>query len=107
MPAKKKRVYNKSTGRTYKKGSYDGDYNAKNSMRRSKQNQARRVMKAHLEKKYGKAKAASMMKNADVAHKKPLRSGGTNKISNLKLQSPSKNRGRAGEGGRKKGRKRR
>jgi len=43
----------------------------------------------------------------DVAHKKPLRSGGTNTVSNLKLQSPSKNRERAGEGARKKGRKKR
>lgn len=97
-----KRKFNKSTGRKYTGNSYDARFARKNSQNRSEQNKARRAMKAHLTKKYGASKAASMMKGKDVAHKKPLSKGGTNAISNLKLQSPSRNRGRKGEGGRKK-----
>lgn len=51
--------------------------------------QARRDM----EKKHGKA----AMKGKDVDHKKPIRSGGTNASSNLRLSSPSKNRGWKGK----------
>jgi hypothetical protein len=40
-----------------------------------------------------KAGKVSPNDNKDVAHKKPLRSGGTNSRSNLTVQSPSKNRG--------------
>ncbi len=60
-------------------------------------------MKKHLTEKHGAAKAESMMKGKDVAHKKALSSGGSNAVSNLKLVSRKKNRGRAGEGNRKRG----
>lgn len=42
-----------------------------------------------MEKKHG----AAALKGKDVHHVKPIRSGGSNAKSNLKLQSPSKNRG--------------
>lgn len=104
MPTKRK--YNKSTGRKYTGDSYDAKFARKNSKKRSEQNKARRAKLASLTKKHGAAKAKAMLKGKDVAHIKPLSKGGTNAPSNLKVQSPSKNRGRAGEGARKKGRKR-
>lgn len=108
MPTRKKakrKPYNKSTGRVYTGDSYDAKYSRKNSQNRSEQNKARRAKLASLTKKYGAAKAKAMMKGKDVAHVKPLRKGGTNSPSNLKLQSKSKNRGRAGEGNRRKGKR--
>lgn len=82
MPAKKR----------YKSGSRELAYRKSHSADRSKANQARRVMKAHLTEKYGAAKAESMMKGKDVNHKKPISKGGTNSISNLELSSKKKNR---------------
>lgn len=99
------RKYNKSTGRKYTGSSYDAKYGRRTSKTRSKRNQARRIMKKHLTKKHGAKKAESMMKGKDVAHKKPLSKGGTNAPSNLKLASRKKNRGRVGEGNRKRGKR--
>lgn len=53
--------------------------------KRSQRNQAR----AAVEKKVG----AAAIKNKDVGHKNPIRSGGSNSPSNLKVQSVSSNRG--------------
>jgi hypothetical protein len=55
---------------------------------RSDRNKARRVM----EKKVGSA----ALKGKDVDHKKRLMAGGSNSVSNLRLQSPSVNRSRNG-----------
>lgn len=101
----KKRIYNKSTGRKYTGDSYDARYSRKTSADRTKRGAARAIMKKHLTKKYGAAKAEAMMKGKDVAHKKPISKGGSNALSNLKLQSKKANRGRANEGNRKKGKR--
>ena len=58
--------------------------NPKEKAKRRLRNKARYA----LTKKYGKAK----MRGKDVNHKKPLRSGGSNKRSNLELMPFSKNR---------------
>lgn len=102
MSRKKKRKFNASTGRRYGAGTYDGKYNRAHSKQRSESNKARRAVFNNLAMKHGKAKAKSMMKGKDVSH---VKAGGGNALSNLKLASPSKNRGRAGEGNRKKGKR--
>ena len=56
----------------------------KEEAKRKKRHQARRMMI----KAIGKA----AMEGKDVDHKKPLSKGGSNKFSNLRLKSPSKNR---------------
>lgn len=53
--------------------------------KRSQRNKARRLM----EKKVG----AAALKGKDVDHKTPIRSGGTNAPSNLRVSSVAKNRG--------------
>jgi hypothetical protein len=53
--------------------------------KRSQRNKARRAM----EKEHGKG----AIKGKDVDHKTPIRSGGSNSRANLRLQSPSTNRG--------------
>lgn len=53
--------------------------------KRSERNKARRAM----EKKLGKA----AIKGKDIDHKKPLRDGGSNKTSNLRVRSVHANRG--------------
>lgn len=90
----KEHVYNKTTGRKYGSGSYDDRYGEKTSDDRSQRNKARRIMFSFLENKYGKARAKEMMKGKDVDHKKTIKSGGNNSISNLRLTTPKKNRGR-------------
>jgi hypothetical protein len=97
----RKRKFNKSTGRKYTGNSYDAKYGRRTSKQRSERNKARRIVFNRLAKKHGKAKARQMMKGKDVAHKNGL----SNNPSNLKLSSPSKNRGRRGEGNRKKGKR--
>lgn len=77
MPTRKKT----STGRTY----YAQD-TRKAVSKASARKQARRIM----EKKYGKA----ALRGKDVDHIKPLSKGGTNALSNLRLQPRSKNRSR-------------
>lgn len=53
--------------------------------KRVQRDKARREM----EKKHGKA----ALKGKDVHHKVPIRSGGTNAASNLRVTTPAKNRG--------------
>lgn len=62
-------------------------YNArpKNVAKRVKNNQARRMLE-----KEGKVRKGD---RRDVDHVKPLRAGGSNARSNLRVQSQSKNRG--------------
>jgi len=80
-----------------KKG-YMGSYYHKNKdkfnnplekKKRAARNSARRLM----EKKVGKA----AIKGKDVNHKTPLRSGGTNTLKNLNIQSKKVNRGNNGK----------
>ena len=91
---KKKHVYNRSTGRNYGSGSYDDRYGEKTRDDRSQRNKARRMMYNFLEEKYGKARADKMMKGKDVDHIHTIKEGGKNTISNLRLTTPKKNRGR-------------
>ena len=65
----------------------DRTYNSRPDMieRRQKNNEARALM----EKKLGKAAVAGK----DIDHKKPLRHGGVNSPSNLRVLSKSRNRG--------------
>lgn len=53
--------------------------------KRSQRNKARRAMEA----KVGKA----ALKGKDVDHATPIRKGGGNAMGNLRIQSPSENRG--------------
>lgn len=87
-----KRVNNKSTGRDY---SYDKKYQSSPSQieKRSQRNKARREVFNSLKEKIGESAAKKKMKGMDVDHKTPIRSGGTNKKSNLRLLTPHKNRG--------------
>lgn len=101
----KKRVYNSSTGRKYGPGTYDHAYGKKTSKQRSARNKARRKKLASLTKVHGKAKAKAMLKGKDVAHKRAVSKGGGNRSSNLKVSSVKANRGRRGEGGRKRKKK--
>jgi hypothetical protein len=87
----KKHIYNKSTGRRY--GGYDRRYGKKTVEHRSQRNKARRIVLASLIKKYGTTRAKAMMKGKDVDHKKPIAAGGSNRLSNLRLLDPEKNRG--------------
>ncbi len=91
--ATKKHVYNKSTGRSYE---YDKKYQSskKQVANRVKRNKARAELKKELVSRYGSSEAARMMKGKDVDHKKTLKDGGSNKRSNLRLISKSKNRAR-------------
>lgn len=88
-----KRVNNKSTGRDY---SYDKKYQSSPEQikKRAARNHARVEIKKELVERYGKSEANRMLKNKDVDHKKPLKDGGSNKRSNLRLIDKSKNRAR-------------
>ncbi len=86
-----------------KKALYDKAYNKKTIADRVKRKQARAAVRKELTQKYGASKAESMMKGKDVAHIKSVRSGGGNSKSNIKLQAVAANRGRKGEGARRKG----
>ena len=63
-------------------------YQAKPSQvtKRAKRNAARA--------KVVKAKGKSAVRGKDVDHKRQLKNGGSNKMSNLRIQSRAKNRGR-------------
>ena len=76
---------NKATGRDY---SYDKEYESKKKQvaNRVKRNAARRAMTA--------AKGKAALKGKDVDHKKPLKSGGSNAKSNLRVTTKKKNRAR-------------
>jgi uncharacterized membrane protein YkoI len=95
MPAKKRRPYNKSTGRKYTKGSYDHRNNNTPTARKNRNARMRnrRAVITALAKKMGsRAKAEAYMKGKEVDHKKALSKGGTNAKSNLKVISAKKNR---------------
>lgn len=91
MPKKKKRVHNKSTGRDY---TYDKAYNKRTVKDRVERNKARRQMRAKLEKRHGKRKAAAMLRGKDVDHIRPIKSGGRTTKKNIRLIARSKNRAR-------------
>jgi 5-methylcytosine-specific restriction endonuclease McrA len=91
MPKKKKRVHNKSTGRDY---TYDKAYNKRTVKDRVERNKARRQMRSKLTKKYGKSKAASILRGKDVDHIRPIKSGGKTTKKNIRLIAKSKNRAR-------------
>lgn len=61
---------------------------------RAKRNAARAAMK--------KKRGAAAVKGKDVGHKRPLSKGGSNKMSNLRIQSKKSNRGHGMSRGRKK-----
>lgn len=63
--------------------------NPKEKAKRAKRNAARRAMT----KKVGKA----ALRGKDIDHKKPLRKGGSNRMSNLSIQSKKKNRANNGK----------
>ncbi len=88
MP-KEKRVYNKSTGRDYKK---EAKYQATpiQKKRRALRNKARREMIRRGLVKKGDGK--------DVDHKRPLANGGTSATSNLRVLHRSVNRGKKPKG---------
>ena len=94
MKKSKKHVYNKSTGRDYSSGSYDDRYGEQTSDDRSQRNKARRRMFNFLKEKYGETRAKDMMRGRDVDHIKTVKDGGSNIITNLRLSTPKKNRGR-------------
>ena len=85
------------------KAKYDKAYGKVTVAHRVKRNQARAAMRKKLTEQYGAARAEQMMKGKDVAHIKPVSKEGTNAPSKLKLQPKGANRGRKGEGARKKG----
>jgi len=93
MPKKstKKRVHNKSTGRSYV---YDAKYNKKTVSDRVARNKARRMIKSELVKRHGKRKASSLMKGKDVDHKRPIKRGGKTTRKNIRLMLASRNRAR-------------
>lgn len=72
--------------RDYKKEYKNYHSKAEQKKNRAKRNAARRK----VTKKYGKA----AVRGKDVDHKKPLSKGGSNKMSNLRIMSRSKNRSR-------------
>lgn len=88
--AKSRKPYNKSTGRDYQK---EREYQ---STPEQKANRAARGRARYEMIKKGKAKVGD---GKDVSHEKPLSEGGSNKSSNLKMESKKKNRGRVGRDG--------
>jgi hypothetical protein len=87
MPKDKKprKPFDKAHGRDY---SREREYQ---STPEQKENRAARGRARYEMIKKGKAKVGD---NKDVAHEKPLSEGGSNKPTNLKVESPSKNRAR-------------
>lgn len=88
--ANKRKGSNKSTGRSYE---YDLKYQA--SPEQKKNRAARNKARAELMKE-GKVKKGD---GKDVGHKKPLSEGGSNKKSNLRVESQKQNRARVGKDG--------
>ncbi len=88
-----KRKYNKSTGRSYV---YDTKYQSSPEQRRnrSNRNKARRKVFNALAKKHGSSVAKKLMNGKDVDHIRPIKKGGSNRTSNLRLIHKSRNRAR-------------
>ena len=74
---------------SYYRKNKDKFNNPKEKKKRAARNRDRYKMK----KKYG----ASALKGKDIDHKKPLRNGGGNGASNLRIQSRKKNRANNGK----------
>jgi hypothetical protein len=72
----------------YEKLYYRANKNKYNNPKEKAKRRLRNKARYALTKKYGKGK----MRGLDVNHKKPLRSGGSNKRSNLELMPFAKNR---------------
>lgn len=89
--AKERKPYNKSTGRDYKSDYAKFQASPEQKKRRAARNKARAMME-----KEGKVSKGD---GRDIAHKKSLSHGGSNKRSNLKVQSASKNRARVDKNG--------
>lgn len=80
-----RKPFNKSTGRDYK-----DEYARYQGTDKQKKNRALRNNVRREAEREGKAHKGDGM---DVDHKRPLRDGGTNTKSNLRVISKSKNRG--------------
>ncbi len=89
---KKRKPYNKSTGRNYKR-----DYDKFQSSDKAKKDRASRNAARKKMEKGGKVKKGD---GKDVAHKNS--NPRDNRKSNLAVQTKKKNRGKKGEGARKK-----
>lgn len=72
--------------RTFGPESYDGKYRAAHK----EDNAQRKAARRSVEKKLG----TGAVKGKDVDHSVPIKKGGTNAPSNLKVRSVAKNRGR-------------
>jgi hypothetical protein len=71
------------------KRDYKQEYNSYHAQpAQVKKRALRNAARAMMEKKHG-----DIPRSMDVDHKKPLRSGGTNAMSNLRVVSVKKNRG--------------
>ncbi len=90
--AKKRKPYNKSTGRNY-----DRDYDKFQSSTRAKKDRAARNAARRKLEKSGRVKKGD---GKDVAHKNS--NPRDNSSKNLSVSSIKANRGKRGEGGRKK-----
>lgn len=102
--AKKRKPYNKSTGRKYTGNSTDAKYGRKTRAARASRGRARSVvLKRLMARGMSRAAAVAYMAGKDVAHKDGNPSN--NSPGNLTLQSASINRGRR-EKSRTKGSKR-
>lgn len=84
MPGKRSPTAHRTKAQIRKHGR---TYQAKPSQikNRAKRNKARATVK--------KKRGAAAVKGKDVGHKRPLSKGGSNKASNLRIQSRKKNRG--------------
>lgn len=70
---------------------YKREYKNYHSKPEQKKNRAKRnAARRKMTKKLGK----SAVRGKDIDHKKPLRKGGSNKMSNLRVMSKRKNRSR-------------
>lgn len=66
---------------------YDRAYQARPDQ--VKKREERNLARAHMEKRLG----AAAIRGKDIDHRKPLASGGSNKMSNLRVRSVASNRG--------------
>ena len=76
---------NLATGRNY---SYDKEYES------SKRQIKNRVKRNAARRQIAKSRGRSAIRGKDVDHRRSLKSGGSNKRSNLRIQTIKRNRGR-------------
>jgi 5-methylcytosine-specific restriction endonuclease McrA len=81
-----KHIYNKSTGRSYDKGSYDYEY--------EKSPARKKAHKMRVKARYEMIKEGRVSRNdgKDVDHKRAISKGGSNNRSNLRVLKASVNR---------------